>query len=217
MSPTQDTLSGPTTPPEKPTAYRSPGSVVGGGVIALLAFAAAVDLLATSPRHWLGMAVLVAVAVVGFVFGVYPAAFADSRRLVIRNPFRTIVLPWPRVESIVMRLSIYVHAGDRYTVWAIPVSLRDRRRAERARMRAAAQEQRGGRSARLPGTFGGQPVHTEPQAPLADQAYQEMEDRRTNCLDAADDVDPASATWTRASFAALGLAALFVVLAAVLG
>jgi hypothetical protein len=187
-------------------------------VIALIALGTAVDLLVTSPRHWLGSAVLFAVAVLGYAFGVYPAAFADNRRLVIRNPFRTIVLPWPRIERISMRLSIDVFADAKYTIWAIPVSLRDRRRVERTRLRNAAAEQRGaGRGPRLPGTFGGQPIRVDPQAPLADQAYQEMEERRTACLDTADDVEQTSVVWTRPTFVALSLAAVLIVLAALLG
>jgi hypothetical protein len=122
------------------------------------------------------------------------------------------------VERIVVRLSVDVFADGKYTIWAIPVSLRDRRKAERARWRAAADQERdarrGGRSS---GAFGGAPVRTDPQAPLADQAYQELESRRAACRDEVDDVAPVTATWTWQSFAALAVAALLITLAAVLG
>jgi hypothetical protein len=220
MSAPQDTLS---TPADKPTVYRAPGSVIGGGIIIVLAGAAIVDLLITSPRHWLGIAVLLAAAVVAYFLGVYPAAFSDRHRLVVRNPFRKVVLPWPRVDRIAVRLSFDVFAAEtsaKYTVWAIPVSLRDRRKADRARWREAADREREARRGRpSPGGSGvfGTPSTRHTTQPLADQAYQEIEERRAACQDHVDDVPPVTATWTWQAFAALATAVLLIALAAALG
>ena len=78
----------------------------------------------------------------------------------VRNPFRVIVAALgagrarcgPATPTRSSRL-----AGTKYQLWAIPVSLRARKRANRRVSRAAAgQDGRGGRTAGL-GAFGGGP------------------------------------------------------------
>jgi Bacterial PH domain len=71
-------------------------------------------------------------------FTLRPAVFAGRERLRIRNPFRTITLPWGSVGTIRAGYSSEVVAdGTKYQLWAIPVSLRDRRKAHRHRERLA--------------------------------------------------------------------------------
>jgi hypothetical protein len=75
-------------------------------------------------------------------FTMRPAVFAGDERLRVRNPFRTITVPWGAVESIQARYSCELVVADsaRYQLWAIPVSLRARSRAQRHNERLAAGE-----------------------------------------------------------------------------
>ena len=125
-------------PAEKPTSYRTVGSLGTGallmvfGVIFLVAFGLG------SEKHPVGAMVGLLMLVGGFVGGVYPAAFSYGEHLLIRNPFRRIEIAWPRVDSVSARLSTVVETvpedGKRrkFTIWAIPVSMHERRKADRA-------------------------------------------------------------------------------------
>jgi len=131
-------------PAEKPTAYRGAAALIGGSLVALFCGFGAIDLIAESgTQDLVGASILLLVAVLAALYGVYPAAFAWRDRLVVRNPFRTIVLPWEAVTDLSARLSFIAHTENRrFTIWAIPVSLRERRRAERHRLRDLSQAQR---------------------------------------------------------------------------
>lgn len=131
-------------PVEKPTAYRGVGALIGGALVTLFCIGGAVDLLVEEgSADLVGAAVLFLVAVLSFAYGVFPAAFAYDDRLVVRNPMRTITLPWPTVTNLTAKLSFWAHTEKRhYTVWAVPVSLRDRRKAERTRLRELTRQQR---------------------------------------------------------------------------
>lgn len=174
-----------TSPAEKPTVYRGVGAIVGGGLAVLFCLYGAIDLLVESgSADLIGSAVLLLVVVLAFFFGVYPAAFSDQDGLLVRNPFRTIRLPWSAVTELSAHLSFVAHTdGSRYTVFAIPVSLRDRRKADKQRLKSLAQAQRearrgGGRGAE---PFGGPRVHHDEhieRLAFADQAVTEMNERR---------------------------------------
>jgi hypothetical protein len=131
-------------PAARPTVYRSGSALVFGGIFAALCVAAAVDLVVeTGTADLVGAAVLLVVAGVAVVFGPYPAAFAGEDGLRIRNPFRLIVMPWPSVTDVKAGLSFVAFNEKRkYTVYAIPVSLRDMRRADKQRYRDLARKQR---------------------------------------------------------------------------
>jgi hypothetical protein len=66
----------------------------------------------------------------------------------IRNPFRVITMPWGTVEAFRSGYSneVFDKAGTKYQVWAVPVSLRARKRAARKEARADAPGTRRGRS-----------------------------------------------------------------------
>ncbi|MBC3843938.1 PH domain-containing protein [Streptacidiphilus sp. 4-A2] len=80
-------------------------------------------------------AILLLVPLVG-AFTVWPCVRVNASRLVVRNPFRTITVPWVEVESLQAGLSVELRTGgSKYQVWALPVSLRQRKRGSRRAMR----------------------------------------------------------------------------------
>jgi len=140
-----------TTPPgplpgsvEKPTVYRGPGAVFGGALVFLFCLGGGFDLIIEEGTVDLpGASVMFLVAALAFAYGVYPAAFSGQDALVVRNPLRTITIPWGIVTKLSAQLSfIAFTTTQRYTVWAVPVSIRDRRKAERARLREISRPRR---------------------------------------------------------------------------
>jgi hypothetical protein len=86
---------------------------------------------------WLALAWLLLAVPLIVAFTLRPAVYASEERIRIRNPFRTITLPWAAVDSLRASLSSELFAGDKkYQLWAIPVSLRARKRAARQDTRA---------------------------------------------------------------------------------
>lgn len=88
---------------------------------------------------WLAAAALLLVVPLVVAFTLRPAVFADDERIRIRNPFRTIRLPWTEVADVRASYSseLLARDGTKYQLWAIPVSLRARKRAARSAARAA--------------------------------------------------------------------------------
>jgi hypothetical protein len=182
----------PTSPADKPTAYRGVGAMFGGAVVMLFCVGGAADLLIEEGTADLpGASIMFLVAALSFAYGVYPAAFSGPDALVIRNPLRTITLSWGSVTRLTAQLSFVAHtATRRFTVWAVPVSLRDRRRAERARLRDLSRQSRAAKGGRQRfGGFGGFDdvrVSASPtpdpieRLSFADQAITEMSARREN-------------------------------------
>jgi hypothetical protein len=177
----------PAQPAGKPTVYRGGAAFVGGLVVSVLCTLGIIDLLVESGTQDLfGAALLAVMATLAVAYGVYPAAYADANQLRVRNPFRTIILPWPAVTELSARLSFMAHTEQRrYTVWAIPVSLHERRKAERVRLRELNRADREARrqlrgSTRLSDIASPNSRRTDPVERLsyADQAVREMGDRR---------------------------------------
>lgn len=127
------------TPPDEPAyadrTYRSGAALVAGVLLLLLIIWLVVDALFTGAGRAPWQALAAGVFLVPLVVGLAlrPVVMAGARRVVIRNPFRTIVLPWSEVASIRAAYSTELHTtgGTKYQVWALPVSLRDRKRALR--------------------------------------------------------------------------------------
>ncbi len=152
-------------PPATPTSdriYRSPAGIVGGvlllGLIGWLGIDAIVSGHGRTP--WLALAMLILLVPLVVAFTVRPAVYAGGNRLRVRNPFRVIVLPWGEIAGLRSGYSNEVVAkdGTKYQLWAIPVSLRARKKANRQEARARAQQaaQREGRGGgRSRGGFGG--------------------------------------------------------------
>jgi Bacterial PH domain len=59
-------------------------------------------------------------AVLIFAVAIRPALIADRERVLVRNPFRTVSVPWSRVVQFTMRYSLDVDTEDRsYSSWAV--------------------------------------------------------------------------------------------------
>lgn len=126
-----------TTPPQQQYAersYRSPAALVGGALLLLLGLWLGGDALLRGVPHTkltALFALLLGVPLV-FAFTLRPLVRAGEDRLTVRNPFRTITLPWGAVEDLRAAFSAEVFtSGGKYQLWAIPVSLRQRKKVSR--------------------------------------------------------------------------------------
>lgn len=127
--------------------YRSLAGVCGGVVLLVLAAWLGGDAIVRGDGHtpWLAMAGLLLAVPLIVAFTIRPAVYASSERVRIRNPFRTITLPWTAVDAVRASYSTEIFSGGRkFQLWAIPVSIRARKRAERqdARSKSAGDERR---------------------------------------------------------------------------
>ncbi|MFI1013773.1 PH domain-containing protein [Streptomyces sp. NPDC020965] len=137
--------------PVEPTyadrVFRSPAAMGGGalllGLIAWLGGDAVVRGDGSTP--WFAVAAVLIAAPLVVAFSVRPAVFANDDRMRVRNPFRTISLPWNAVDSIRAGYSseVFTKGGAKYQLWAIPVSLRQRKRAARQQARKAGDDPHG--------------------------------------------------------------------------
>ncbi|MBX7547409.1 PH domain-containing protein [Streptomyces sp. NPDC004232] len=147
----------------KDRAYRSPMALVGGVLLLAVILWLGCDALFQGHGRapWLALAGMILVVPLVIAFTLRPAVYASEDRLRIRNPFRVISLPWGEIASLRSGYSneVVVKAGGKYQLWALPVSLRARKKAEMRTSRAAADTARGDRPARRNlgglGGFGG--------------------------------------------------------------
>ncbi|MEE1927891.1 PH domain-containing protein [Streptomyces sp. TRM 70351] len=136
-------------------SYRSSAALAGGVLLLAVALWIGGDaVLRGEGRTPLtaGAFLLAAVPLI-VAFTLRPAVFAGAERLRVRNPFRTVAVPWGAVGSIRSGYSneLVTEDGRKVQLWAIPVSLRGRRSAQRRNARLSAGGQgRGGFS----GVFG---------------------------------------------------------------
>lgn len=123
-------------------AYRSVPGLIGGVLLLAVAVWLTGDAVVQGRGRtpWLALAALLTVAPVVVAFTLRPVVLAGEDRLLVRNPFRSITLPWAAVDEVRAGYSTEVlAAGVKYQMWAIPVSLRQRKRATRRQERAAVQ------------------------------------------------------------------------------
>ncbi|MEW2222912.1 PH domain-containing protein [Streptomyces sp. NPDC006990] len=114
--------------------YRSAGGMAGGIVLLAIGLWLATDAVIGGEGRtpWLTLAAMLCVVPLVVAFTLRPAVFAGERRMRVRNPFRTIEVPWGAVESLRAGYSSEVLAGGaKYQLWSIPVSLRARKKATR--------------------------------------------------------------------------------------
>jgi PH (Pleckstrin Homology) domain-containing protein len=130
-------------PAYKNRVYRSLWGMAGGALVLALVLWLGTDALVRGHGRtpWLALAGLILLVPLIVAFTLRPAVFADDDVLRVRNPFRTVTLPWGQLASL---RSGYTNEavtkdGATYQLWAVPVSLRARKRAARQAQRAAAE------------------------------------------------------------------------------
>jgi hypothetical protein len=162
--------------------YRSTAGFCGGVLLLVLALWLGGDAVVNGSGHtpWLALAVLLLTVPLVVAFTVRPAVFAGEERIRIRNPFRTVTIPWAGVDRVRSSYSTELFAGEKkFQLWAIPVSMRARKRASRQtdRARAAGDQPFGSPGLRrrpgrpLGGTGGGD---GSPVRAWSDQAVAEL-------------------------------------------
>ncbi|KUN85834.1 hypothetical protein AQJ66_12850 [Streptomyces bungoensis] len=133
----------------KDLIYRSPLALVAGVLLLALACWLGFDALVRGHGRtpWLALAALILAVPLVIAFTLRPAVFAGEDRLRVRNPFRVITLPWGEIASLRSGYTneVVANSGTKYQLWAIPVSLRARKKAARGQSRAAAASRRGDR------------------------------------------------------------------------
>ncbi|MEW2613100.1 PH domain-containing protein [Streptomyces sp. NPDC047880] len=136
----------PSEPESKDRVYRSVPAIAGGVLLLAIAGWLGIDAVLSGEGRtpWLALAVLLLVVPLVVAFTLRPAVYAGDDRLRIRNPFRLVVVPWGQVASLRSSYSneVLTESGAKYQLWAVPVSLRARKKAARREMRATAQARR---------------------------------------------------------------------------
>ncbi|MFE5403397.1 PH domain-containing protein [Streptomyces sp. NPDC004596] len=175
-------------PEPRPTAkdviYRSPLALVAGVLLLVLACWLGFDALVRGHGRtpWLALAALILAVPLVIAFTLRPAVFSGEDRLRVRNPFRSVTLPWGEVASLRSGYTneVVANSGDKYQLWAVPVSLRARKKAARRQARAEAAA-RGGRSGGpglgglgLGGVLGGTGDHDGPTRAESDQIIADL-------------------------------------------
>ncbi|WP_240926311.1 PH domain-containing protein [Streptomyces sp. JB150] len=167
----------------KDRIYRSPAGIAGGVLLLGLAAWLGIDAIVAGEGRtpWLALAALLLIVPLVTAFTLRPAVSADDDRLRVRNPFRVVVLPWGEVASLRSGYSneVVAKSGKKYQLWAIPVSLRARKKAARreARRGVGAPGVLGGRDRGLGGLAGfggGAAVPEEPVRAQSDQIMDEL-------------------------------------------
>ncbi|MGW7464542.1 PH domain-containing protein [Streptomyces xantholiticus] len=127
--------------------FRSTAGMAGGALLLALIAWIVIDAVVRGEGRtpWLALAAALLAAPVVIAFTFRPAVFVGDDRIRIRNPFRSIVLPWGTVADVRASYSseIFTQGGAKYQLWAIPVSLRRRKTAARRQARAAHDDPHG--------------------------------------------------------------------------
>ncbi|MEU3709170.1 PH domain-containing protein [Streptomyces catenulae] len=123
-------------------SYRSPMGLVGGALLIALGLWLGGDALVRGAPETKLTALFALVLGVPLVaaFTLRPVVKAGEERLLVRNPFRTLTLPWGAVEDLRASFSceVFTTGGHKYQLWAVPVSLRQRKKAGRQAARGSA-------------------------------------------------------------------------------
>jgi hypothetical protein len=179
----------PAKPVYKDRVYRSPAGLAGGvlllGMFGWLGGDAVVSGEGSTP--WLALAAMLLGVPLVVAFSVRPAVFANDDRLRVRNPFRVIELPWASVVSLRSGYTNEVidQDGAKYQLWAVPVSLRARKKAARQQAREAREARRAAK-----GDGGSAAVRAE-----ADQVMAELRELREARAKAAGSQGEPSVRW----------------------
>jgi hypothetical protein len=156
-------------------------ALVGGVLTLLVVGGLAVDafLHGSARTVWTAVGVLLLVVPVVVAFTFRPAVLANEERLRVRNPLRMITLPWGQVAGFRSGLSheVLTEDGRKFELWALPVSLRDRRKT--LRKATIAERRRTAAPAGLgsPGAAGPGGVVDEPPRRGTDQIVADIRER----------------------------------------
>lgn len=164
-------------------------SLVTGIVLLLFGAALALDAVIEGAGRgpWVAAVSIVGLGVLAYALAIRPVVRADDAAVLVRNPFRDIVLPWGAITEIRSAYSVEVSATApdgrqrRYQLWAVPVSLHARKRVNRANVRSSA--------GRLGAAGSGYGAPATPQRSLADQVVDELRGRHAGIRDARQTVD----------------------------
>ncbi|NLU66732.1 PH domain-containing protein [Streptomyces sp. HNM0574] len=220
--PEQNENAHPAEPAQRPAyaerCYRSPAGMAGGVLLLALGVWLGVEAALTGSGRtpWIALAGLLFMAPLVVAYTLRPAVHAGDERLRVRNPFRTVTVPWGTVESVRSGYSSEVVAdGTKYQLWAIPVSLRARKRAARHNERVAS----GRPPARGGGLFGlggapavATPEDTEEKRAPSDRTIDELRELAEQHADSPPAQGHVTVRWAYEILgpAALGAAALVV-------
>ncbi|MFJ9641260.1 PH domain-containing protein [Streptomyces sp. NPDC101178] len=209
------------TPPAEPQyadrTHRSTSALVCGVLLLTLVAVMAGDALfrGKGQAPWLALAALLTAVPLIAAFTLRPVVAVNDERIRIRNPFRTIQLPWTEVADVRAGYSseLIAAGGTKYQLWAIPVSLRDRKRASRAAGRAPHKDAYGRFS---PGAAADAHQHSVPPVAAADQTIMELRDLAEKAGGPKDGATTGSVRWAYEVIApAAAGVVLFVVLWAI--
>ncbi|MFE0464939.1 PH domain-containing protein [Kitasatospora sp. NPDC058965] len=127
--------------PKTDQVFRSTPGMISGILLLLCAAWLIIDAVVTGhgKTPWIALAAGPVFGLPVFAYTLRPAVLAGQDRLLVRNPLRTIVAPWAAVEGLRSSYSAELTTGGRtYQVWAVPVSLRQRKKAMRRHSLSAA-------------------------------------------------------------------------------
>ncbi|MDX3094035.1 PH domain-containing protein [Streptomyces sp. ME01-24h] len=142
-NPVPEPQPGPGQPKYSERSYRSAAGVAGGVLMLAITLWLGIDAIVrgTGNTPWVALALMLLIVPLVVAFTLRPVVRAGDDRIVVRNPFRTVTATWGAVEGLRAGYSTELFAeGKKYQLWAVPVSMRARKRAARARTRAAAGE-----------------------------------------------------------------------------
>ncbi|MGW2224726.1 PH domain-containing protein [Streptomyces formicae] len=142
MSDPQKPVAEPSEPAYQDRTYRSPAGIAGGVLLLALGTWLGVDAVVRGEGRtpWLAIAGLLLAVPLVVAYTVRPCVYANDDRLRVRNPFRSITLPWASVATLRSGYSneVLTNDGTKFQLWAIPVSLRGRKKAARRQSQATA-------------------------------------------------------------------------------
>ncbi|WP_431948881.1 PH domain-containing protein [Actinacidiphila sp. bgisy167] len=153
-NPAPEPQPGPGQPKYAERSFRSAAGVAGGALMLAITLWLGIDAIVrgTGNTPWVALALMLLIVPLIVAFTLRPVVRAGEDRILVRNPFRTISASWGAVEGLRAGYSTELFAeGRKYQMWAIPVSMRARKRAARAASRAAT----GGEPGVTPGSRAG--------------------------------------------------------------
>lgn len=212
-------------PPDEPVyedrVYRSTMSTVSGVLmLALVAWLCGDTVVRGSGNApWIALAVALCVVPLIVAFTIRPAVFANADRMRVRNPFRIIELPWGAVDLVRARYSAEVLAeGAKYQLWSVPVSLRERKRANRgkgSRLGGLTGQLKGGPAAGRPGQS--VPQDGEVLRASADRVVDELRDLHERGASRADAQGGVKVSWSYEIIAPTVVGALILIVLLAVG